>query len=118
MSMSIHPSPAVKPSFQGGLDLLGPAGSLQMGLSLEYPSGRAGPSELSVRGVEQVSSSSTVTGADILLPPMLAVAPDQQLAPRQPPPLSAVMAATTSLTTNKGVVVVGVIHVLGFLIRY
>ena len=58
MSVPIHPSPAGRPSFQGGHGVLGPAGSPQVGVSLEYPSGLAGPSGLIVRGVEQVSSLS------------------------------------------------------------
>ena len=37
VSVPIHPSPAEKPSFQGGLGVSGPAGSLQVGVSLRYP---------------------------------------------------------------------------------
>ena len=63
-SVSIHPSPAGRPSFQGGLGVLGPAGSPQVGVSLGYHSGLAGPSEWSVRGVEQLSTPSIAMGIE------------------------------------------------------
>jgi len=63
-SVSIHPSPAGRPSFQSGLGVLGPAGSPQVGVSLGYHSGLAGPSEWSVRGVEQLSTPSIAMGIE------------------------------------------------------
>jgi len=100
VSVPIHPSSAGRSSFHGGLGVLGPAGSPPVGVSLGYPSGLAGPSELHAHGVEQVSSSSVTTGTATPPPPALAAAPDNPPASRQPPPLlAAVTAAATSLTT-------------------
>jgi len=62
VSTPIHPYPAGRPSFQGGLGVSGPAGSSRVGVSLKYPSGLAGPSELSVCGDEQMSTSSIAAG--------------------------------------------------------
>ena len=46
--VSVHPSPAGRPTFQGGPGVEGPAGSPLVGVSaLRYPSGLAGPSEIS-----------------------------------------------------------------------
>jgi len=74
-------------------------GSPQVGVSLGHPSGLAGPSELHVRGVKQVSSSIATGTATTPPPPPLPLA-EQQLVLRQPPqPLpAAVTAAATSLT--------------------
>jgi len=96
VSVPIHPSPAERPSFQGGLGVSGPAGSHRMGLSLGYPSGVAGPSESSVRGDEQLLTLTSSVAAVTDTPPVLAAAPEQRLAPRQPPP--AVTAAAKSPT--------------------
>jgi len=79
--------------------MLEPAGSHRVGVSLGHPSGLAGPSELSVRGAEQVSSSSIATGTVTPPPSVLA---EQQLAPRQPPPLPAVTAAVEIQVVEMG----------------
>ena len=61
---------------------------------------------MSVRGVEQVSSSSLAIGTTTPPPPVLAATyPHQQLAPRQPPLLPAVTAAARSPTLRRGLTI-------------
>jgi len=64
MSAPIHPFPAGRLSFQGGHSVPGPAGPPRVGVSLGYPSGLAGPSEMSEHSREQLSSSSIATVVD------------------------------------------------------
>jgi len=47
--VSAHPSPAGRPTSQGGLGVEGPVGSPLVGVSaLRYPSGLAGPPKTSI----------------------------------------------------------------------
>ena len=64
VSVLIHPSPAGRPSFQGGLGVPGPAGPPRVGDSMGYPSGLAGPSVMSTHSREQLSSSGIATVVD------------------------------------------------------
>jgi len=58
VSVPTVPSPEARPSFGGGSELLGPAGSPPVGATLGYPSGLVGPIELvtQVRGQRMLSS--------------------------------------------------------------
>jgi len=64
MSAPIHPFPAGRLSFQGRHGVPGPAGPPRVGVSLGYPSGLAGRSEMSEHSREQLSSSSIATVVD------------------------------------------------------
>jgi len=61
--VSAHPSPAGRPTSLGGPGVEGPADSSLVGVStLGYPSGHAGPSEISVCSDVPVSPYSLATG--------------------------------------------------------
>jgi len=67
MSAPTHPLPAGSPPSSGVLGVSGPAGPPQVGVSsLGYPSGLAGPSEVSEHSREQ-SSSSIATVVDVFV---------------------------------------------------
>ena len=86
VSVPIHPSPAGRPSYQGGLGVPGPVGPPRVGDSLGYPSGLAGPSVMSTHSREQLSSSGIATIVDTPPSSSLATAPyQQQLALRRQP---------------------------------
>ena len=100
VSAPTHPLPVGSHSSSGGLDVSGPAGPPQVGVSaLGYHSGLAGPSESSVHSREQVSSSIATIVAESSSPfSSLAAAPyRQQLASRQPPAAAIETAAAEGL---------------------
>jgi len=80
VSAPIHLSPAGRPPFQGGLSMKQFVGYPQMGVSaLGYPSGLAGPSEVS----GQQSTTTVSVGVGTVAPPP--TAPQLQAASQQPP---------------------------------
>jgi len=80
--VSAHPSPAGRPTFQGGPGVEGPAGSHLVGVSaLRYPSGLAGPSELSA--VSSGQQSTTPVGVGMVARPP--AAPELQAVSQRPP---------------------------------
>jgi len=86
MSAPTHPLPAGSPPSSGVLGVSGPAGPPQVGVSsLGYPSGLAGPSEVSEHSSEQ-SSSSIATVVDVPPSSSLAAAFYQHRGSRPPPP--------------------------------
>ena len=88
--VSAHPSPTGRATFQGGPGVEGPAGSPLVGVSaLRYPSGLAGPSELSA--VSRGQQSTTTVGVGMVAPPPAALrlhAASQRLPTPTPTPTS------------------------------
>jgi len=99
--VSAHPSLwEGRPTLQGGPGVEGTAGSPLVRISaLGYPSGLAGPSDISAHGREQLSSSQA-TGVDVPASSLLAAAApyQQQLALRQPPAAATETPAAEGLT--------------------
>jgi len=98
---SAHPSPAGRPTSLGGPGVEGPVDSLVGVSTLGYPSGQAGPSEISVCRDVQVSPYSLATG--------IAEAHTQLEAPsssslRQPPIAATETAAARGFTLAPNVV--------------
>jgi len=102
VSAPSHPLPAGSLPCSGGLGLLGPVGPPQVGVSaLGYPSGLAGPSEVSVHSREQSSSSVGTTAVDTPPPSsssLAAASYQQQVASRQPSTAATAKAAAEGLT--------------------
>jgi len=73
-----------RPTFQGGPGVEGPAGSPLVGVpALRYPSGLAGPSELSAVSSGQQSTTTVGVGVGMVTPPP--AAPPLQAASQRPP---------------------------------
>jgi len=100
--VSAHPSPAGRPTSLGGPGVEGPEDSSLVGVSaLGYPSGQAGPSEISVCSDVQVSPYSLPVGiADTRthLEASSSPPPPSTSSLRQPPVAATETAAARGLT--------------------
>ena len=96
--MSAHPSPAGRPTSLGGPGVEGPEDSSLVGVSaLGYPSGQAGPSEISVCSDVQVSPYSLAIGKAETRT-QLEATPTPTSSLRQPPFAATETAAAQGLT--------------------
>jgi len=96
--VSAHPSPAGRPTSLGGPGVEGPEDSSLVGVStLGYPTGQAGPSEISVCSDVQVSPYSLATGIAETRAQPEASSPSPTSSLRQPP-----IAATETAAAQRG----------------
>ena len=98
--VSAHPSPAGRPTSLGGPGVEGPVDSSLVGVStLGYPSGQAGPTEMSVCSDVQVSPYSLATGvAETHTQLEASPSPPPTSSLRQPPIAATETAAARGLT--------------------
>ena len=98
--VSAHPSPAGRPTSLGGPGVEGPEDSSRVGVSaLGYPSGQAGPSEISVCSDVQVSPYSSAMGiAETRIQLEAPSTPTPTSSLRQPPIAATETAAAQCLT--------------------
>jgi len=97
--VSTHPFPAGRPTSLGGPGVKGPEDSSLVGVSaLGYPSGQAGPSEISVCSDVQVSPYSLATGIAETRIQLEAASPTPTSSLRQPPIAATETAAAGGLT--------------------
>jgi len=98
--VSAHPSPAGRPTSLGGPGVEGPVDSSLVGVStLGYPSGQAGPTEISVCSDVQVSPYSLATGvAETRTQLEASPSPPPTSSLRQPPIAATETAAARGLT--------------------
>jgi len=106
--VSAHPSPAGRPTSLGGPGVEGPEDSSLVGVSaLGYPSGPAGPSEISVGSEVQVSPYSLAMG--------IAETRTQLEAPSTPTPSSSLRqppVAATETAAAQGLTLVAMVYTL------